>query len=111
YGREKHGLNIITGDLLELDLPSGAFDVVIMNQVIEHLELPLETLYKINKLLHLGGAVYIHTPNYDSLTLKRYRQFPKYYPKDHLYLFTDKTLKKNVGKSRLSCNLEDSPWI
>ncbi len=99
YGREKYGLDIIAGDLLEVDLPSGAFDVVIMNQVIEHLKLPLETLYKINKLLAPRGVVYIHTPNYDSLTLKRYRQFPKYYPKDHLYLFTDRTLKRMLEKT------------
>ena len=99
YGRNRYNLDIIAGSLLETKLPKEYFDLVIMNMVIEHLEDPIETLFRINQLLRVGGAVYIHTPNYDSLTLKLFPRYPKFFPRDHFYFFTMKTLKRALKKT------------
>ncbi len=99
YGRDHHNLDIITGSLLEIELPKEHFDLVIMNMVIEHLEDPVGTLFKINRLLRPKGVVYIHTPNYDSLTLKLFPAYPKFFPKGHFYFFTVRTLKKALKKT------------
>jgi SAM-dependent methyltransferase len=70
-----------------------------MNMVIEHLEDPIGTLFKINRLLRPKGVVYIHTPNYDSLTLKLFPNYPKFFPRDHFYFFTVKTLERALKKT------------
>lgn len=99
YGREHYNLDIIAGSLLEIELPKEYFDLVIMNMVIEHLEDPIGTLFRINQLLRLKGAIYIHTPNYDSLTLKLFPGYPKFFPRDHFYFFTVKTLEKMLERA------------
>lgn len=99
YGRDRYNLDIIAGSLLEIDLPREYFDLVIMNMVIEHLEDPIGALSKIHQLLRPKGAVYIHTPNYDSLTLKLFPTYKKFFPKDHFYFFTVKTLERALKKT------------
>ncbi len=99
YGRDRYKLNIITGSLLKIKLPKEYFDLVIMNMVIEHLENPIGTLFRINQFLRLKGAVYIHTPNYDSLSLKLFPHYPKFCPRDHFYFFIVRTLERALTKT------------
>lgn len=58
----------------EADLPDGAFDVINLNQVFEHLPQPRETLTRLRRTLRPGGIVRIAVPN--GRSIKRHlRQF------------------------------------
>lgn len=63
YAREELGLAIIEDDLLEADLPAGAFDAIVLGDVIEHLTEPLAALGRIATLLAPGGVLHLTLPD------------------------------------------------
>lgn len=52
--------------LEEARLPQGQFGLVILNQVLEHVPSPPETLAVIHRLLAGGGRLYLTVPNFGS---------------------------------------------
>lgn len=56
---------VITVSLLDCTLPSGQFDIVFSNQVIEHVARPKDLLDKILELLVYDGALFLFAPRYD----------------------------------------------
>lgn len=95
YGREKHGLNIISNTLEAAGLPENQFDVVYSNAVFEHLPSPATVLREARRVLRSGGVIFIDTVNYDSYT----REFigagwKLIAPNAHLGLFTPATLRR-----------------
>jgi SAM-dependent methyltransferase len=107
---KKLGLDVLTGVLTDLDLPSESFDVVTMWDVIEHLANPMDYLVEIHRILKRGGLVVVSTPNFSSLTSKiTKKRWLVLNPPEHLFYFTPKTLKKMlenadfyIGKIRTS---------
>jgi SAM-dependent methyltransferase len=67
YARERLGLDVLTGRLEDAALPSGAFDVVTLWDVLEHVHEPRATLAEAARLLRPGGALILGLPNPDSL--------------------------------------------
>lgn len=53
-----------TGDIHNLSYPASFFDVVLLMEVIEHLEQPLDALKQIWTVMTPGGYLYISHPNY-----------------------------------------------
>lgn len=93
------------GALPDLDLPEGAFDLVYMSQVLEHVLEPRRYLQAIHRLLKPGGAVYLSVPNEGSLyfrlasAYKRWRDGSTYhlsplYTPYHIYGFQRQSLKR-----------------
>jgi SAM-dependent methyltransferase len=91
-GRER-GLDIRTCDICGSELPDGLFDVAVLNMVIEHVPGPREVMKELSRVLHPGGAVWMHTPNYASTAIKMARDGFNY-PAAHLCCFTPKTLAR-----------------
>lgn len=61
---KKKGILIVNADLNErLPLPSDFFDVVLCNQVAEHLLNPDNLFEEISRVLKKGGVSYISVPN------------------------------------------------
>lgn len=60
---EKHGYNVHVGLFDPSIYASGFFDYVTMDQVIEHVTDPLQTLRDIAQVLKPGGHVILGTPN------------------------------------------------
>jgi len=58
---ERFGLKVVD-DLSRLDLAAASVDVVLANQVVEHLVNPLETLIAAHELLRPGGRLVVETP-------------------------------------------------
>lgn len=84
------GLNCSPQDVFSLE---ANFDLVVMNDVIEHLENPDTALGKINSLLSESGYVYISTPKGDSFLSKISRgKWLHRKPREHLYIFTSATI-------------------
>lgn len=94
YARRTYGLRILAGDLLHLKIQQS-FDVVTLNNVLEHLYQPRQTLIKVHKLLKPHGLLVIVVPNIGSLG---HLVFGRYWyhlqPGRHMYHFSPATLTR-----------------
>jgi SAM-dependent methyltransferase len=57
------GVDLRETDLLHADLPSGSFDAVILQAVLEHLHNPAEVIAEVARVLAPGGVFYADVPN------------------------------------------------
>ncbi len=100
YGKELYNLDIFLGTLEEARLAPASFDVIKLNNIIEHIHFPSEFLADVSKLLRKGGLLSISTPNYDcysvSICGKNWRYFDG---KHHIVFFTPTTLRKILDKN------------
>jgi SAM-dependent methyltransferase len=106
----QEGFQVHVGDLEQLNLREGSFDVVILSEVVEHLLEPRLALARARDLLRPGGALYLTTPNFDALSRwvlgARWRIIS---PAEHLCYFTPKSLRRllfHVGLHPLSVATE-----
>lgn len=67
YAGTKLGLTAHCGNLKDLKLKSGSYDLVTMWDVLEHFPDPLEQMSEVSRLLKPGGWTAIMTPNLKSL--------------------------------------------
>jgi len=63
YAREQLGLDVRTGDLFDAPLPEGAFDAIVLGDVIEHLPRAGEALDRIAVALAPGGVLALALPD------------------------------------------------
>lgn len=93
FARSRFGLDVIQGRMTEAGLPDQRYDVVTLQETIEHLLDPLADLCEIYRVLRPGGILCITTPNLDSLTFKLIgREWSVLSPGEHLFYFTRRTL-------------------
>jgi 2-polyprenyl-3-methyl-5-hydroxy-6-metoxy-1,4-benzoquinol methylase len=98
YARDKLRLDVRQGALEESDFPEGNFDVITLNDVIEHLADPQRCLTQLHRLLRPGGLLYIVTPNIDSLSARLLRGHWWGLRPAHLYYFSARTLADMLTK-------------
>jgi SAM-dependent methyltransferase len=92
---QKSGFDVFRGGLEEYPPSSGAFDLVTLWDVIEHLRDPREGLQKIHELLKPGGYLVLTTPAVDSWTHRIFRdKWMGFKDVEHLFFFSRKTLKE-----------------
>lgn len=93
-------LNVINGDLLDVDYPYDYFDVITLYHVLEHLYYPKETLMKVRKILKEDGILIIAVPNFASLESKVFkdRWFHLEVPR-HLYHFTPTSIHRLLNEA------------
>ncbi len=73
--RAQYGLSIDPVYLDDLPYQDGAFDVVTMWDVLEHLPRPRESLGRLRRVLRSDGVLVIGLPNRDSLDAKLFGQY------------------------------------
>jgi len=66
FARDKLGLDVYRGDLLDAPFEPGHFEAITMWNVLEHLDDPLSQLARINSLLKPNGSVVFTTGDTDS---------------------------------------------
>ncbi len=94
------GLDIDQGEVLSASLGDGAYDVVTLWHVLEHIDRPDAALARIHTALADQGLVVIATPNTRSLACRMGREF--WYHLDaprHLHLFNEGNLSTLLEKS------------
>jgi len=69
-------INFINSSIEKINFPDSTFDIVLCNDVIEHIFLPQEFLIEIFKKLKSGGILILTTPN-DTSIIKRISNFIK----------------------------------
>ena len=100
-GRNRLGLDIVTGELHEAPFAPLSFDAVTLWDVLEHVRDPAVTLTAARGLLRTAGTVALSTPNLDGLfprlsaPLGRrtgYWTHPE--PPAHLFQFSERTVTR-----------------
>jgi SAM-dependent methyltransferase len=89
-----NGLDVITSNIENVELPEEKFDVITMWNVLEHLYDPLGTLKKIALSLKPGGILFITTPNLDCLDARIFQQYwAGFEVPRHFFVFSHRTLQ------------------
>lgn len=101
---KKYQISVYTGDVTNLAIEKR-FDVITLNQTIEHLTDPLAVLRKCSELLKPGGRIVITTPNAESFGARTFKEYWRgWEPPRHLYLYTTKTLEKIMKQADFEVN-------
>ncbi len=99
YALREFGLDIRRQTLTGAALPAGAFDVVVMRDLLEHTRDPRATLLGARRVLRSGGALALSMPNFASLNARlgglRWRHLR---PPQHLWHFTPPCLVRLLGE-------------
>lgn len=95
---QARGHSMHLGPLLGNAWPTGHFDVVVSIEVVEHLIRPMDDLKEMVRLLRPGGALYITTPSFNSIS--KWLAYGKWtiinYP-EHISFFTPRTMHRALG--------------
>lgn len=95
YAVEELGLEVVETPLDDADWPPKSFDVVTLNSVIEHLNEPRRMLAEIRRLLKPQGALYVITPNVESLACRLlHDRAATFDGRNHLVYFSAPTLTR-----------------
>jgi 2-polyprenyl-3-methyl-5-hydroxy-6-metoxy-1,4-benzoquinol methylase len=96
-----HRIDVITGFAESAALPEAHFDVVIMNQLIEHLWEPDKVLAACWKAMKPGAVLTLETPNPDGYDRKQFRKslWGNYYFPRHLNLFSQSGLERLLKRN------------
>jgi 2-polyprenyl-3-methyl-5-hydroxy-6-metoxy-1,4-benzoquinol methylase len=88
YAKKHFNIDIFQGNLFEASFPNDYFDVIMLQDTIEHVPDPLHIMREICRILRVGGAVIISTPNFGSLSRLIFgRYWSLISPLEHLFLF------------------------
>lgn len=97
------GFHTYLGRMEDLSLPEASYDLIVILQVIEHVDQPAVLLKQVARLLAPGGILVIETPNMKSLDARifRKRYWGGYHFPRHWNLFYKDSLIQIARKSEL----------
>jgi 2-polyprenyl-3-methyl-5-hydroxy-6-metoxy-1,4-benzoquinol methylase len=112
------GIRILVGLAENVALPESAFDIIVMNQLIEHLWDVDSVLHTCWRALRPGGILTIETPNADGYDRDLFRSgaWGLYYYPRHLNLFSHEGLRRVLERdgfavTRQTHLLQPLGWI
>lgn len=113
---EKFGYKIHIGLFDPNNYPPGFFDYVTMDQVIEHLSNPAETLRGINNILKPGGVLILGTPNSNGWGAYFFRNFwINWHTPYHLQLFSVNSMRLLAEETGMALEwvktITNSDWL
>lgn len=101
YTKNRFGYDARLGSLTDQDYPAGAYDLVTMWDVIEHVPDPKMYIEQAAKLLRPGGVIALATPDVDSLParLTGPRWVGYKLSEEHVYYFSTQTLSRMLEEA------------
>lgn len=103
---ERHGFNVRIGVFNSSDFPPDYFDIVTMDQVIEHMRDPVATMAGIRTVLKPGGMAILSTPNARGWGAKVFgRHWINWHAPYHLHFFS----RRSMGIAAKRAGLESRP--
>jgi 2-polyprenyl-3-methyl-5-hydroxy-6-metoxy-1,4-benzoquinol methylase len=96
----KRGLRVHPGILRDAPVEPGSLDVLTLFEVLEHVPSPDGILGDAARLLRPGGALYLTTPNFGSLSRRILGADWSVISRDHVSLYTAKGLLAAVRRAR-----------
>ncbi|MGH2850370.1 MAG: class I SAM-dependent methyltransferase [Solirubrobacteraceae bacterium] len=95
YAVDALGLDVVATSLESTGWRDASFDVITLNSVIEHLNDPRRVLGEVRRLLKPRGALYLITPNVESLACRLlHEQTATFDGRNHLVYFSAATLTR-----------------
>jgi 2-polyprenyl-3-methyl-5-hydroxy-6-metoxy-1,4-benzoquinol methylase len=106
------GLNVTTGIADEVVLGKlGSFDVIVLLDVIEHLEDPHGTLALCERHLNPGGVIVLTTGDFGSLAARMTGESWRLMtPPQHLWFFSAESMRRLAPSLGLRLEVYDHPW-
>jgi 2-polyprenyl-3-methyl-5-hydroxy-6-metoxy-1,4-benzoquinol methylase len=108
YARRELGLDVRTGTLEDAGFPQGAYDLVTLWDVLEHLSNPKGCLETVHNLLKADGLLVVSTGDISGATARIYRaEWELMAPPGHLFYFSRRTLfamLRRVGFVPMDCD-------
>lgn len=96
------GFSILPGPAEHIETDER-FQVICLNQVLEHMSQPVDVVRRLAGLLRPGGALFIETPSTDGIDCRLFRKrywggfhFPR-----HFHLFNEQTLRQLLADAGL----------
>jgi 2-polyprenyl-3-methyl-5-hydroxy-6-metoxy-1,4-benzoquinol methylase len=110
FARERFSVPYLVGKVEDQDLEERSFDVVVANDVLEHLDDPLRTMRRCVELLKPAGLLVIQTPDYPyprshtelELAADLFLTHMQRPAREHLYLFSREAMKLLTEKLGLA---------
>ena len=97
------GLDVRIGLFDATDYTPSSFDVVTMDQVIEHVTAPLEVLAGVRTVLKPGGSLVLSTPNAGSVIARLFgRRWINWHAPYHLHFFSRDSLARAADAAGLA---------
>jgi SAM-dependent methyltransferase len=80
-----------------------SFDLILLLNLIEHVQSPIDVLRKVRSMLAPGGRILVKTPNFDSIDARlfRHRSWGGYHCPRHWMLFTARSLRRAAAAADL----------
>jgi SAM-dependent methyltransferase len=87
--RDYYNLDVFTGELVEAGFAEASFDLVVMDDLIEHVPDPTALILECHRILRPGGLLTLNTPNRSGLWhLLMGRRWFHYRQSEHLFFFS-----------------------
>ena len=102
YGRKRYSLDLRCCRLGEASFEKGTFDLVVMIDLVEHVENLPSFLREIGRVLRPGGEVFLLTPNYNAYTVARSFWPCLYKDFEHLQYFSPTSLHRAANEMGLA---------
>lgn len=99
YGVERYGLDLRRATLESAGFPDEYFDLIIMTDVIEHVEELPRFMPELRRVLRPGGSVYLITPNYSAYRHAGERWSCLHKDFEHLHYFSPESLRLIAARS------------
>jgi SAM-dependent methyltransferase len=100
YAREEFGLDVRDVALADAGFEPESHDAVGLLSVLEHTTRPHELLAEIGRVLRPGGALYVITPNVESLACRvLHERAATFDGRNHLVYFSPRTLTDLLRRS------------
>ncbi|MFH1537903.1 MAG: methyltransferase domain-containing protein [bacterium] len=98
------GIDALCGRFETMDLQPESANIIILNQVIEHLDDPAAVVAKAHSVLKPGGHLFIETPSLDGWDAKLFspRHWGGWHFPRHWTLYTRETMKKLLEEKGFS---------
>jgi 2-polyprenyl-3-methyl-5-hydroxy-6-metoxy-1,4-benzoquinol methylase len=100
YAQRTFRIPMVTGTIEEQELPSGSFDAIILNDVLEHLGDPVSAMRACVSLLKPDGLLLVQTPRYPDpapyrdLERSEHAFLKMLLEDEHIYLFSERSLRR-----------------
>lgn len=93
------GFKGYSGDICKIDFGTDKFDLIICQQLIEHLHDPLAFLEHIKAYLKSDGVLILETPGVESVDRNIFKGcWGGYHIPRHLFLFSERTIRLALSK-------------
>jgi len=103
---EKSGIEVKCGEFFDIDWGSKKFDLIYVNQVMEHIKDPVSYIHNFKKLLNDSGNLFITVPNIHATSTRlkyflekiklRRKNIGKYYDSSHHIFYFNPDSLKNI---------------